>query len=148
MCCTCMCVCKHTDKSIFHDHRVCVCWWRIVWAILWCEASFLSSITTCMTPLRRCALCDHHMPIVCSSHDLHMTITWSSHDYHLILTWQSHDYHMPSPSPPQPLVHNSSEKVRIALLDLLLLVKGMRTIKFWHICPIEHLLGKMDATRQ
>ena len=38
-------------------------------------------------------------------------------------------------------LHDGSEKVRIAFLDLLLLVKGMRTVKFWHICPIEHLLG-------
>ena len=42
----------------------------------------------------------------------------------------------------QPLLHDSSEKVRIAFLELLLLVKGMRMIKFWQICPLEHLLGE------
>lgn len=42
----------------------------------------------------------------------------------------------------QSMLHDSSEKVRIAFLDLLLLVKGMRMIKFWHICPLEHLLGE------
>ena len=39
-------------------------------------------------------------------------------------------------------LHDTSEKVRIAFLDLLLLVKGMRMVKFWQVCPVEHLLGK------
>ena len=40
-------------------------------------------------------------------------------------------------------LHDTSEKVRIAFLELLLLVKGMRMVKFWHIAPLEHLLGKV-----
>ncbi|XP_064397126.1 condensin-2 complex subunit G2-like isoform X2 [Halichondria panicea] len=44
----------------------------------------------------------------------------------------------------QSMLHDSSEKVRIAFLDLLLLVKGMRMIKFWHICPLEHLLARVE----
>ena len=39
-------------------------------------------------------------------------------------------------------IHDTSEKVRLAFLDLLLVVKGLGTIKFWSICPVEHLLGK------
>lgn len=39
-------------------------------------------------------------------------------------------------------LHDTSEKVRIAFLELLLLVKGMRMVKFWHIAPLEHLLGE------
>jgi condensin-2 complex subunit G2 len=39
-------------------------------------------------------------------------------------------------------LHDTSEKVRIAFIELLLLVKGMRMVKFWHIAPLEHLLGE------
>ncbi len=41
-----------------------------------------------------------------------------------------------------PLLHDNSEKVRLAFLELLILVKGMKSLKFWHICSINDLLGK------
>ncbi|XP_022081754.1 condensin-2 complex subunit G2-like isoform X2 [Acanthaster planci] len=40
-------------------------------------------------------------------------------------------------------IHDTSEKVRVAFVDLLLKVKGLRTIKFWSITPMEHLLGQL-----
>ena len=30
------------------------------------------------------------------------------------------------------------------MLDLLLAVKGVRSIKFWSICPLEHLLTRLE----
>lgn len=44
----------------------------------------------------------------------------------------------------QPRIHDTSEKVRLAFLDLLLVVKGLGTIKFWSVCPVEHLLARME----
>ncbi|XP_028391007.1 condensin-2 complex subunit G2-like [Dendronephthya gigantea] len=43
------------------------------------------------------------------------------------------------------LLHDNSESVRIAFLDLLLKVKGMRSIKFWAIVPMEHLLARLEV---
>ncbi|CAB3996367.1 Condensin-2 complex subunit G2, partial [Paramuricea clavata] len=43
------------------------------------------------------------------------------------------------------LLHDNSEKVRIAFLDILLKVKGMRSIKFWSITPMEHLLSRLEV---
>ena len=42
----------------------------------------------------------------------------------------------------QPCIHDTSEKVRLAFLDLLFMVKGLGTVKVWAICSVEHLLGK------
>lgn len=39
--------------------------------------------------------------------------------------------------------HDVSEKVRIAMLELLKKVKSLRTIKYWSIVPIEHLLARL-----
>lgn len=36
-----------------------------------------------------------------------------------------------------------SQKVRVAMLDLLLKVKTLRTITYWSIIPIEHLLARL-----
>ncbi|XP_033625419.1 condensin-2 complex subunit G2-like [Asterias rubens] len=45
-------------------------------------------------------------------------------------------------------IHDSSEKVRVAFVDLLIKVKGLRTIKYWHIVPMENLLAQLvqDST--
>ncbi|EDO49585.1 predicted protein [Nematostella vectensis] len=43
------------------------------------------------------------------------------------------------------LVHDTSEKVRAAFVDLLLLVKGMKAIKFWTIVPLDHLLARLEV---
>ncbi|XP_046357526.2 condensin-2 complex subunit G2-like [Haliotis rufescens] len=40
-------------------------------------------------------------------------------------------------------VHDLSESVRKAMLDLLLKVKKIRAIKFWTIVPVEHLLARL-----
>jgi len=47
-------------------------------------------------------------------------------------------------------VHDNSEKVRRAFLELLLAVKGIRSIKglflqFWSIVPLEHLLSRLEV---
>lgn len=42
-------------------------------------------------------------------------------------------------------IHDSSEKVRIAMFDLLLKVKGIRPIKFWKVVPIEHILVRLET---
>jgi len=47
-----------------------------------------------------------------------------------------------------PLLHDNSEKVRLAFLELLVLVKGMKSLKFWHICSIDDLLGKVWQVSQ
>ncbi|XP_060579913.1 condensin-2 complex subunit G2-like [Ruditapes philippinarum] len=39
--------------------------------------------------------------------------------------------------------HDVSEKVRVAMLELLKKVKSLRTIKYWNVVPIEHLLARL-----
>ncbi|XP_052803388.1 condensin-2 complex subunit G2-like [Mya arenaria] len=39
--------------------------------------------------------------------------------------------------------HDVSESVRIAMLNLLCSVKSLRTIKYWNIVPLEHLLARL-----
>ncbi|XP_071503358.1 condensin-2 complex subunit G2-like [Diadema antillarum] len=41
-------------------------------------------------------------------------------------------------------IHDTSEKVIITLVDLLLKVKGYKTIKVWSIVPIEDLLARLE----
>uniref|UniRef100_A0A2C9L7T0 Uncharacterized protein n=1 Tax=Biomphalaria glabrata TaxID=6526 RepID=A0A2C9L7T0_BIOGL len=41
-------------------------------------------------------------------------------------------------------VHDNSEKVRIAMLDVLLKVKGLRAIKYYHVVPVEHILARLE----
>jgi len=45
----------------------------------------------------------------------------------------------------QDLVHDSAERVRVAFLDVLLLVKGLKAIKFWNIVPLEQLLCQLEV---
>lgn len=46
-------------------------------------------------------------------------------------------------------VHDTSDKVRLAFIQLLIKVKGVRGIHFYHIIPIEHLLLRLteDVTK-
>ena len=36
-------------------------------------------------------------------------------------------------------------QVRIAFLDMLLVVRGIRSIKFFDVCSVEDLLARMDG---
>ncbi|XP_015666969.1 condensin-2 complex subunit G2 [Protobothrops mucrosquamatus] len=42
-------------------------------------------------------------------------------------------------------IHDSSEKVRVAFVDMLLKIKAMKAAKFWNICPVEHLLARLEV---
>ncbi|CAG5134282.1 unnamed protein product, partial [Candidula unifasciata] len=42
-------------------------------------------------------------------------------------------------------VHDTSERVRVAMFDLLLKVKGLRAIKFWNLVPLEHILSRLQV---
>ncbi|XP_009070738.1 PREDICTED: condensin-2 complex subunit G2, partial [Acanthisitta chloris] len=41
-------------------------------------------------------------------------------------------------------LHDSSEKVRVAFVEMLLKVKATKAAKFWNICPVEHLLTRLE----
>ncbi|XP_064594781.1 condensin-2 complex subunit G2-like isoform X2 [Liolophura sinensis] len=41
-------------------------------------------------------------------------------------------------------IHDTSEKVRLTMLELLLKVKSVRGIKFWSVIPMEHLLARLE----
>ncbi|XP_039204522.1 condensin-2 complex subunit G2 isoform X1 [Crotalus tigris] len=41
-------------------------------------------------------------------------------------------------------LHDNSEKVRVAFVDMLLKIKAMKAAKFWKICPVEHLLTRLE----
>ncbi|XP_053790849.1 condensin-2 complex subunit G2 isoform X3 [Vidua chalybeata] len=42
-------------------------------------------------------------------------------------------------------LHDSSEKVRVAFVEMLLKVKATKAAKFWNISPMEHLLSRLEA---
>ncbi|KGL78904.1 Condensin-2 complex subunit G2, partial [Tinamus guttatus] len=42
-------------------------------------------------------------------------------------------------------LHDNSEKVRVAFVDMLLKVKATKAAKFWKICPMEHLLSRLEV---
>eukprot|EP01135_Chromosphaera_perkinsii_P006883 Nk52_evm38s621 gene=Nk52_evmTU38s621 len=42
------------------------------------------------------------------------------------------------------LIHDSSEKVRNAFISLLLTVKNIKSIKYYHVVPIKHLLSRLE----
>lgn len=48
----------------------------------------------------------------------------------------------------QNLFHDTSEKVRIAMVNLLIKVKGIRKIKYWSIVSVEHLLVRLAIDTQ
>ncbi|XP_042556945.1 condensin-2 complex subunit G2 [Dipodomys spectabilis] len=41
-------------------------------------------------------------------------------------------------------LHDNSEKVRVAFVDLLLKIKAARAAKFWKICPMEDILVRLE----
>ncbi|XP_048462087.1 condensin-2 complex subunit G2 [Rhincodon typus] len=41
-------------------------------------------------------------------------------------------------------LHDNSEKVRVAFVDMLLKIKAARAAKFWKVCPMEHLLARLE----
>ncbi|XP_020635366.3 condensin-2 complex subunit G2 isoform X1 [Pogona vitticeps] len=41
-------------------------------------------------------------------------------------------------------LHDNSEKVRVAFVDMLLKIKSVKAAKFWKICPIDHLLTRLE----
>ncbi|XP_045444967.1 condensin-2 complex subunit G2 isoform X2 [Pipistrellus kuhlii] len=42
-------------------------------------------------------------------------------------------------------LHDNSEKVRVAFVEMLLKVKAVRAAKFWKICPMEHILVRLES---
>ncbi|KYO46926.1 condensin-2 complex subunit G2 [Alligator mississippiensis] len=42
-------------------------------------------------------------------------------------------------------LHDNSEKVRVAFVDMLLKIKAARAAKFWKICPMDHLLTRLEV---
>uniref|UniRef100_A0A8C9QYR7 Non-SMC condensin II complex, subunit G2 n=1 Tax=Scleropages formosus TaxID=113540 RepID=A0A8C9QYR7_SCLFO len=42
-------------------------------------------------------------------------------------------------------LHDNSEKVRVAFVDLLLKIKATRAAKFWKVCSMEHLLARLEV---
>ncbi|NXN71049.1 CNDG2 protein, partial [Himantopus himantopus] len=45
----------------------------------------------------------------------------------------------------QHSLHDNSEKVRVAFVDMLLKIKATKAAKFWKICPMEHLLARLEV---
>ncbi|XP_060771598.1 condensin-2 complex subunit G2 [Neoarius graeffei] len=41
-------------------------------------------------------------------------------------------------------LHDTSEKVRVAFVNLLLKIKAVRAAKFWKVCSMEHLLVRLE----
>uniref|UniRef100_A0A3Q1FKQ8 Non-SMC condensin II complex, subunit G2 n=1 Tax=Acanthochromis polyacanthus TaxID=80966 RepID=A0A3Q1FKQ8_9TELE len=45
-------------------------------------------------------------------------------------------------------LHDNSEKVRTAFLDMLIKVKAVRAAKFWDVCNMDHLLARLAIDSQ
>ncbi|KAM3860758.1 condensin-2 complex subunit G2 [Diretmus argenteus] len=45
-------------------------------------------------------------------------------------------------------LHDTSEKVRTAFLDMLVKVKAVRAAKFWDVCNMDHLLARLAVDSQ
>ncbi|XP_035513076.1 condensin-2 complex subunit G2 [Morone saxatilis] len=45
-------------------------------------------------------------------------------------------------------LHDNSEKVRTAFLDMLIKVKAVRAAKFWDVCSMDHLLARLAIDSQ
>jgi condensin-2 complex subunit G2 len=45
----------------------------------------------------------------------------------------------------ETMVHDPSERVRAAFFELLLVIKGVRDIKFYDVIPIDHLLARLEV---
>mmetsp|Transcript_26643 Transcript_26643/g.39518 ORF Transcript_26643/g.39518 Transcript_26643/m.39518 type:complete len:885 (-) Transcript_26643:242-2896(-) len=46
------------------------------------------------------------------------------------------------------LIHDTSEKVRLTMVKMLLRIKKVKGIKFYHVVPVEHLLVRLAAEGQ
>ncbi|KAM4027947.1 condensin-2 complex subunit G2 isoform 2-T2 [Anomaloglossus baeobatrachus] len=44
----------------------------------------------------------------------------------------------------QNSLHDTSEKVRVAFVEMLLKIKAVRATKFWMVCPMDHLLARLE----
>ena len=44
-------------------------------------------------------------------------------------------------------LHDSSEQVRSAMVKLLVVVQGVRSIKFWHVCPADSILARLQVDK-
>ncbi|XP_077410589.1 condensin-2 complex subunit G2 [Vanacampus margaritifer] len=44
-------------------------------------------------------------------------------------------------------LHDRSEKVRVAFVNMLLKLKAARVAKFWDVCSLEHLVGRMASDK-
>ncbi len=42
------------------------------------------------------------------------------------------------------LIHDSAERVRSAFVDLLCEIKNIKTIRFFDVVPVEHLLARLE----
>ncbi|XP_077124682.1 condensin-2 complex subunit G2 [Ranitomeya variabilis] len=42
-------------------------------------------------------------------------------------------------------LHDHSEKVRVAFVEMLIKIKALRAAKFWKLCPMEHLLARLEV---
>lgn len=43
------------------------------------------------------------------------------------------------------LIHDKSERVRLAVVHMLLKIKKIRGLKYYHVVPVEHLLSRLQA---
>ena len=41
-------------------------------------------------------------------------------------------------------IHDVNDSVRLAMIDLLVEIKGVKAIKYWDVCPIEGLLAQLE----
>lgn len=41
------------------------------------------------------------------------------------------------------LIHDNNRRVRVAFGKLLRLVKGVRSIKYYHVVPVDHILARL-----
>ncbi|XP_062377592.1 condensin-2 complex subunit G2 [Sardina pilchardus] len=41
-------------------------------------------------------------------------------------------------------LHDTSEKVRVAFVEMLIKIKAVRATKFWKVCSMEHLLARLE----
>ena len=46
------------------------------------------------------------------------------------------------------LIFDSNDAVRLAMYDLLIAVKNVKTIQFWNICPLENILDRLSKDRK
>ncbi|XP_077591805.1 condensin-2 complex subunit G2 [Stigmatopora nigra] len=44
-------------------------------------------------------------------------------------------------------LHDTSEKVRVAFVEVLLKLKAVRAAKFWEVCSLDHLVSRLSSDR-